>query len=105
MRNPRTETHKLRTERNGENYEVENLNHLGVGVGTASNKDRADVEQDSFRKVDERAGNTVGTAFDEGTLDSGGVSALNRLLKRLRKEPLERHGSDWAHIDDGLVVR
>jgi hypothetical protein len=53
MRNPRTETHKLRTERNSENYEVENLDHLGIGVGTAGNKDRTGVEQDSFREVDE----------------------------------------------------
>ena len=94
MRNPPTETHKLRTERNGENDEVENLDHLGVGVGTTSNKDRADVEQNGFREVDERAGNTVGTALDEGTLDSGSVSMLNRLFKGLHEEPLERHSSD-----------
>ena len=94
MRNSRTETHKLRTERNGENYEIENLDHLGVGVGTADNKDRADVEQDSFREVDKRTGDTVGTAFDESALDSSGVSMLNRLLKSLLEEPLERHGPD-----------
>ena len=104
-RNPRTETHQLRTERNRENNEVENLDHLGVGIGSAGYKDRTDVEQDGFREVDERAGNTMGAAFDESTLDSGGVSILNGLLEGLLEEPLKRHGTDWAHVCDRLNNR
>ena len=93
----------MRTEGNSENYEVENLNHLGVGVSAAGNKDRANVEQDGFREVDEGAGNTMGAAFDEGTLYSGSVSILNGLLKRLLEEPLKCHGTDRAHVSDSLI--
>ena len=91
---PRTETHKLGTERNSENYEIENLNHLGIGVGAAGYKNCPDVEQNSFREVNERTGDTMSATFDEGTLNSGGVSILYRLFERPLKEPLKRHSTN-----------
>lgn len=91
---PRTETHELRTKRNGENNEVENLNHLGIGIDAAGDKDCPDIEQDSFGEVDKGARNTVGATFDKTPLNPSGVGILNRLLKRLLEKPFERHGTD-----------
>ena len=68
-------------------------------------KDRANIKQDSFRKVDKGARNTVGATFNESALDSGGVSILNGILERLFEEPFERRGTYRTHIYDGLSGR
>ena len=93
-----TECHELRSNRNSEDDQVQDLDHSEVIISTVRNQYGTNIEYESFGEIDKSASNTISATFDKSAPHSCCQSLIDGFVELVLESGLESHSADTTNV-------